>query len=200
MLFADTIDVFNNCCQLVQLHSFFFLLRQRIDPVAGHADDAHQIFRAHLIRDRLRISGCTVKRLKQLKELVLADPDIRTSGLCNPRRIRSFQHLPAVRHILYLHTDAEARVRADLIRHDARRLLRRQKHMDAKASTYRRDRIQLGHKFRLFLFHLRKLVRHDDEVRQAFLRLAVAVSSLIFFDIVDTVFRKELLSAFHLTL
>ena len=72
--------------------------------------------------------------------------------------------------------------------------------MDAKASTYRRDRIQLGHKFRLFLFHLRKLVRHDDEVRQALLCLAVAVSSLIFFDIVDTVFRKELLSALHLTL
>ena len=87
-----------------------------------------------------------------------------------------------------------------LIRHDACRLLRRQEHMDTKASSDRRNGIQLGHKFRLFLFHLRKLVRHDDEVWQALLRLAVAVGSLIFLDIVDAVFREELLSALHLTL
>ena len=200
MLFAYTVNIFDNCRQLIQLHGLFFLLRQRIDPVAGHTDDAHQIFRAHLICDRLRIACRAVKGLKQLKELVLADPDIRTSGLCDPRRIRSFQHLAAVCHILYLHTDAEAGVRTDLIRHDACRLLRRQKHMDTKTSSDRRNGIQLGHKFRLFLFHLRKLVRHDDEVRQALLRLAVAVGSLIFLDIVDAVFREELLSALHLTL
>ena len=200
MLFAYTVNIFDNCCQLIQLHGLFFLLRQRIDPVAGHTDDAHQIFRAHLVRDRLRIACRAVKGLKQLKELVLADPDICTSGLCDPRRIRSFEHLAAVCHILYLHTDAEAGVRTDLIRHDACRLLRRQEHMDTKASSDRRNGIQLGHKFRLFLFHLRKLVRHDDEVWQALLRLAVAVGSLIFLDIVDAVFREELLSALHLTL
>ena len=170
MLFAYTVNIFDNCCQLIQLHGLFFLLRQRIDPVAGHTDDAHQIFRAHLVRDRLRIACRAVKGLKQLKELVLADPDICTSGLCDPRRIRSFEHLAAVCHILYLHTDAEAGVRTDLIRHDACRLLRRQKHMDTKTSSDRRNGIQLGHKFRLFLFHLRKLVRHDDKVRQAIRR------------------------------
>ena len=141
LFFTNFIDISDNRSQFIHFAVFLFLLWKWIDPAASHTNDPDLVFLFSFVLCFSCIFCGAVIGLEKLKKLILTNTYIGTSSLCDSGCIWSFQHFPAVCHVLHFHTDTETGVGADLVRDHTCRLLGSEKQMDSQGTAYRCKRI-----------------------------------------------------------
>ena len=109
------------------------------------------------------------------------------------RRVRCAQHIAAGRGVLHLEADGEVGVGADLVVHDARRVLGGQHQIDAQRTADGGRADQRLHELRLLTAQFAEFVRNDDQTGQTLWILSCMIAAVVVTVFHDAVFGKKLL-------
>ena len=181
----------------IQLGAFLLLsccLLLSAIPELCPAGQGHQGGRL-AVRNRIRRVRCAaVAGLEHLIQLLIANLQITSSCLCDIGRVRSAQHVGAVLPRLYPEAETEVGIAPDIVVDRPGGLLRRQDQVHAKASSDLGNRDQFSHEVRFFPLQLRKLIDHDQEMRNRCLNQPLFIQMRVAIDIVDVGRVEQLLA------
>ena len=140
--------------------------------------------------------GCAAPiGLNLFVHVIVADLDVGTARLRQVRRVRCAQHIAAGRGVLHLEADGEVGVGADLVVHDARRVLGGQHQIDAQRTADGGRTDQRLHELRLLTAQFAELVGHDQQPGHRFPELARVEPLAVIAELGNTTLRKNFLAA-----